>query len=95
MYKHFVCGSKDILVPLPLEDDVTGLVDGSYVWSVTVLLRVDTSSHGGLTDDVESTVSDQGEDVKLFPSTSTGQDLTQLLTVSVHHLKEVLQNPAD
>ena len=72
--------------PLSLEDDVTGLVDGSHVGSVAVLLGVDVPAHGGLTDYVESTVSDQREDVHLAPSALSGQDLTQLFAVTVHHL---------
>ena len=56
-------------VPLSQKDDIAGLVDCPYVRGVAVLLGVDIPAHGGLTDDVEGTVSDQGEDVKFSTST--------------------------
>ena len=80
-------------LPLSLEHDVTGIIDSPDVRSIAVLLSVDTPTHGSLTDDVQSTVGDQGEYIKLSPSTPWLQDLTQLLTVTVHHLKEILENP--
>ena len=81
-------------LPLSLEHDVTGIIDSPDVRSVAVLLSVDTPTHGCLTDDVQGTVGDQGEYIELSPSTPCLQDLTQLLTVTVHHLKEILQDPA-
>ena len=56
-------------VPLSQKDDIAGLVHGPHVRSVAVLLGVDVPAHGGLTDDVEGTVSDQGEDVEFSTST--------------------------